>query len=57
MRRLPIPVFVMLLFAGPARAATAVLDSAAVIAKARDLRAAFSLENASWREFDEKIKG
>jgi hypothetical protein len=58
MRRLPIVLFA-LAFASSAHAATAVMDSAQAVAKARDLRAAFNLSNtdALWRSFDDRMKG
>ena len=58
MRRLPIVLFALAL-ASHAHAATAVMDSAQAVAKARDLRAAFNLSNADalWRSFDDRMKG
>lgn len=58
MRFVPI-VILLAALAGPVHAATAALDSAQAVARARDLRAAYSLKNVDvlWRSFDERMKG
>jgi hypothetical protein len=57
MRFVPITLILCAL-AGPAAAATAALDSAQAVARARDLRAALSLKDIDklWQAFDDRMK-